>query len=122
MHQWGLLYPREAVFNDRTFVRDSPYEFHELPDAFTTVKHDALQATDPAVQEELFLRVSEIIAEEAPLLLLHVPNDTTGSAPGSRASSHLVIGCSGSATGRWWSELILSRRAAHLTRPAYLET
>ncbi|HLL50307.1 MAG TPA: hypothetical protein VK356_06525, partial [Thermomicrobiales bacterium] len=120
-HQWGLLYPLDAVFY-RTVVRDSPYEFHELPDAFTTVDDDALQATDPAVQEELFLRVSEIIAEEAPLLLLHVPNDTTGSAPGSRASSHLVIGCSGSATGRWWSEPVQKHKSTHLTRPAYLET
>jgi peptide/nickel transport system substrate-binding protein len=79
-HQWGLLYPPDAVFNYRTFVRDSPYEFHALPDEFTTVVNDASQATDPAVQEELFLRASEIIAEEVPLLLLHVPNDNYGTS------------------------------------------
>ena len=72
------LYPPDAVFNQRTFVRDSSYKFHELPDEFTTVVDDASQVTDPAVQEELFLRAPEIIAEEVPLLLLHVPNDNYG--------------------------------------------
>lgn len=77
-HQWGLLYPPDAVFNYRTFVRDSPYEFHQLPEEFTTVVNDASQATDPAEQESLFLRASEILASELPLLFLHVPNDNYG--------------------------------------------
>ena len=77
-HQWGLLYPPGAVFNYRTFARHSPNEFHELPDEVTTVVNHPSQATDPAVQEEIFLWASKIIAAEVPQLLLHVPNDNYG--------------------------------------------
>lgn len=77
-HQWGLLYPPDAVFNFRTFVQGSPYEYVVLPDEFTTVVNEASQTTDPIAQQELFIRASEIMAEEVPLLLLHVPNDNYG--------------------------------------------
>lgn len=77
-HQWGLLYPPDAVFNYRTFVRDSPYEFHPMPDEFTTLVDQASQETDPEAQQELFSQVAQIMADEVPLLLLHVPNDNYG--------------------------------------------
>ena len=77
-HQWGLLYPPDAVFNYRTFVRDSPYEFHKLPDEFTTVVDKASQETDAALQQELFVQAAQIMADEVPVLFLHVPNDNYG--------------------------------------------
>lgn len=77
-HQWGLLYPPDAVFNFRTFVQGSPYEYVVLPDEFTTVVNEASQTTHLIAQQELFIRASEIMAQEVPLLLLHVPNDNYG--------------------------------------------
>jgi peptide/nickel transport system substrate-binding protein len=77
-HQWGLLYPPDAVFNYRTFVRDSPYEYHVLPEEFTTLVDQASQETDPAAQQDLFTQVAQIMADEVPLLYLHVPNDNYG--------------------------------------------
>jgi peptide/nickel transport system substrate-binding protein len=77
-HQWGLLYPPDAVFNFRTFVHGSPYEFHALPDRFTEVVNDASQATDPAVQAPLFAEAAQIMSDEVPLLFFHVPYDNYG--------------------------------------------
>ena len=77
-HQWGLLYPPDAVFNFRTFANGSPYAFVELPAEFTDVVNEASQTTDPDAQQALFIRASEIMAEEVPLLLLHTPNDNYG--------------------------------------------